>query len=220
MRNDILIQLNNKIVKCERCERLRNYCQQVAVDKRTSFSQETYWGKPVPHFGDLNAQLLVVGLAPAAHGGNRTGRMFTGDRSGEWLYRALFEHGFANQYSYETANDGLVLKNALITAVAHCAPPDNKPSREEIMNCQDYLEEILQTVPWKTILCLGQLAWNEVHKVLKVKPEQKFTHGARTSLENYSQVLASFHPSQQNTFTKKLTKPMFDEIFIKSKINL
>lgn len=177
-----------------------------------------YWGKPVPNFGDSTARLLIVGLAPAAHGANRTGRMFTGDRSGEWLYRALHKAGFANQATCADAKDGLKLTDCMITAVSHCAPPDNKPEPKEILNCQEYLEECFRELSPKVIVALGSIAWNAVfahftrqgfHKGAR----PKFSHAAVVKLENGLTVIGSYHPSQQNTFTGKLTEPMFDKVF-------
>src|SRR5882757_3927157 len=146
--------LNRQIVHCERCPRLRHYCRQVAEEKRRSFADWTYWGRPVPNFGDPQARLLIIGLAPAAHGGNRTGRMFTGDRSGDWLFRALYKAGVANQQNATDKNDGLELKGAIIAASCHCAPPDNKPTTEELATCSQYLTRVLALRSWRSALCL------------------------------------------------------------------
>jgi uracil-DNA glycosylase len=151
-------QLNRRIVACERCPRLRKYCQQVAVDKRRAYADWDYWARPVPNFGDTHAQLLVVGLAPAAHGGNRTGRIFTGDRSGDWLYRALHKSGFASQPTSEHRDDGLTLKNCAVTAVGHCAPPGNKLLPKEIANCRQWLIETIDLLQPRVFLALGQIA--------------------------------------------------------------
>lgn len=156
------------------------------------------------------ADRLIVGLAPAAHGANRTGRMFTGDRSGDWLYRALFKAGIANQPNSTNESDGLILNGVLITAIAHCAPPGNKPTKLEIKNCEEYLVELLESRKWRSVLCLGSLAWNEVAKHLRIKPMPKFMHG-QTATSNAIQVVASYHPSQQNTFTGRLTEAMMDD---------
>jgi uracil-DNA glycosylase family 4 len=180
----------------------------VAREKRKSFETWEYWGKPVPNFGDPQAQRLIVGLAPAAHGANRTGRMFTGDRSGDWLFRALHKAGVANLPAAESIEDGLTITGVLITAVCHCAPPDNKPLPSEIANCADFLSDLLAQKEWKSILCLGGLAWLRVHKHLDRKPP-KFAHGAVST--GNPRVIASYHPSQQNTFTGRLTEPMLDE---------
>jgi len=190
----------------------------VALEKRRAFRNDEYWGKPVPNFGDSQAELLIVGLAPAAHGANRTGRMFTGDRSGDWLFRALHKAGFANQSEATHREDGLVLSNCAITAVCHCAPPQNKPSREEISNCREWLDETLETLPVKVFLALGQISWRAVFGYFKEKEIwktafPKFGHGEVIELENGQVVVGSYHPSQQNTFTKRLTEPMFDKVF-------
>jgi len=168
--------------------------------------EETYWGRPVPAFGDPEATHLIVGLAPAAHGANRTGRMFTGDRSGDWLYRALHRAGVASQPESTSADDGLKLSGVLITATCHCAPPDNKPLPEEIANCSTYLSQILKGHDWQGVLCLGGIAWNQVAKTLGVRLPP-FGHGVRSG-----NLIASYHPSQQNTFTGRLTEPMLDEV--------
>lgn len=206
-----LAKLNEEVTGCERCPRLREWCLKVASEKRKSFAEDTYWGLPVPNFGDPDAKGLIVGLAPAAHGANRTGRVFTGDRSGDWLYRALFRAGLANQPTSEHVNDGLALHGAYVSMIAHCAPPDNKPLPEEILNCRPFLERILQQREWNTILCLGSIAWNEVFSQLNVKPRPKFSHGAAVQKEKLL-ILGSYHPSQQNTFTGRLTEEMLDEV--------
>lgn len=215
-------RLETDIVSCERCPRLVEYREAVADEKKKAHRNETYWGKPVPNFGDPKAGLLIVGLAPAAHGANRTGRMFTGDRSGQWLYRALHKAGFANQSSYENADDGLALKNCLITSTAHCAPPDNKPLPEEIANCREYLVRTFTLTKPRVILALGSIGWNAVFDHLKATGVWKgarpaFSHGAEVKLEDGRICIASFHPSQQNTFTGRLTEPMFDSIFARAK---
>jgi len=185
--------------------------ERVAHEKRKSFVDDVYWGKPVPNFGDPEATRLIVGLAPAAHGANRTGRMFTGDRSGDWLYRALHRAGVANQALSADANDGLALQGVLITAVCHCAPPDNKPTLDEIRTCRTFLEQTLASRPWQSILCLGGIAWAHTLTALGQKPVPKFAHGASVELDQLA-VFGSYHPSQQNTFTGRLTEEMLDEV--------
>lgn len=202
--------LNRRIVSCQKCPRLRSWCLEVAASKRKSFAEDVYWGLPVPNFGDPDARGLIIGLAPAAHGANRTGRMFTGDRSGEWLYRALHKAGLANQPVSDGTKDGLRLKNVLITAVAHCAPPDNKPTRQEVENCRPFLSEVIGSKNWATTLCLGALAWTEAHRLLNCSPP-KFAHGAMSYISGRT-IIASYHPSQQNTFTGRLTEEMFDDV--------
>lgn len=182
----------------------------MARTKRKAFEHWTYWGKPVPDLGDPNATRLIVGLAPAAHGGNRTGQVFTGDRSGDWLFRALHKAGAANMPRSETAADGLELYDVLITATCHCAPPDNKPTLDEMANCRDYLQEMLGSRPWKSILCLGSIAWNNVQKNL-AENLGPFGHRAVAMTKGGIKVVGSYHPSQQNTFTGRLTEPMLDD---------
>ena len=212
--------LNNTIINCRKCDRIMNWIKVISQTKTKRFSKETYWGKPVPSFGDPNAELLVVGLAPAAHGANRTGRMFTGDRSGEWLYKALYDFGFSNKPESLNREDELILNNCWITAALHCVPPSNKPNIEEILNCNTYLlTELKLLTNVKVILTLGSIAFDSViiasqqMEWIKDKKSYKFSHGALYNIENGIHIIASYHPSQQNTFTKKLTHKMFDEIF-------
>lgn len=170
-----------------------------------------YWGKPVPNMGDKDAKGLIVGLAPAAHGANRTGRLFTGDRSGDWLFRAMHKAGLATQAEAVSADDGLELIGTMISPVCHCAPPDNKPTRDEIENCRDWLTATFALQEWKAVLCLGGIAWNEVHRHLGVRPVPKFGHGVECKVGDLM-VLGCYHPSQQNTFTGRLTEEMLDSV--------
>jgi uracil-DNA glycosylase family 4 len=210
--------LNRQIVACKRCPRLLDWCRQVAEEKRRAYRDSDYWGKPVPNFGDAKARLLVVGLAPAAHGGNRTGRMFTGDRSGDWLYRALFKAGFANQPISTDREDGLELLDCAITAVCHCAPPDNKPLPAEIADCRGWLQETIDLCRVQVFVALGQIAWRAV---IDEARRRKWWHGKIPAFGHASVVsigerrilIGSYHPSQQNTFTGRLTEPMLDRVF-------
>ena len=210
-----LEQLNKEIIHCRKCPRLVEYREKIAREKRRSFRDWEYWGKPVPGFGDPQAKLLILGLAPAAHGGNRTGRVFTGDRSGDFLYKALYNAGFANQPSSTKRNDGLKLKDAYIAAVVRCAPPANKPLPSELANCRPYFERELQVIRPRAVLALGSIAMRAYLGGLKEKGEIKslaafpFRHGVRYKLPgDLPRLFASYHPSQQNTFTGKLTKAM------------
>jgi uracil-DNA glycosylase family 4 len=210
--------LNQQIVGCERCPRLRKYCRQIAQEKRRAFADWNYWGRPVPNFGDPAARLLVIGLAPAAHGGNRTGRMFTGDRSSDWLYRALHKAGFANQPTSVSADDGLRLIDCAISAAAHCAPPDNKPTLQELANCRPWLENTFDLINPQVIVALGQIGFRAALTQAKRRgwfagSMPKFGHAVTVELEEGRRIIASYHPSQQNTFTGKLTEPMFDRVF-------
>jgi uracil-DNA glycosylase family 4 len=216
----ILLTLQKQVIACKQCPRLVAWREQAAREKVKRFSDDEYWGKPLPSFGDPRARFLIVGLAPAAHGGNRTGRMFTGDRSGDWLFRALHKAGFANQPVSVNRGDGLQLTDCYITATARCAPPQNKLTTGEIANCRPYLLreiELLKNV--RVILGLGKIgfdnalkAFEEVYK-LRVMPRPKFGHGVEYQLNGKLTLMGTFHPSQQNTFTGKLTEAMFDKIF-------
>lgn len=210
--------LQRRIVACEACPRLRTYCRQVAQEKRRAFAAWDYWGRPVPNLGPPSARLLIVGLAPAAHGANRTGRMFTGDRSGEWLFRGLHKAGFANQPQGDSRDDGLTLIDCAITAVCHCAPPDNKPTTEELANCRPWLAETIDLVQPRVLLALGGIAWKAAlsearRRTWQTGRQPKFGHGEQAALSQGRWLLGSYHPSQQNTFTGKLTEPMFDAVF-------
>lgn len=211
---DGLEQLEQKIVDCRTCPRLTSWCAAVAVEKRAAYRDETYWSKPIPGFGDSHAEIVVIGLAPGAHGANRTGRIFTGDRSGEWLYRAMFRAGLANQPQSLHRGDGLRLHNAWVTVAVKCAPPANKPTPSERANCATYLETEFELLTnSRVIVCLGAIAYQTVCRQLKITPRPKFGHGVQVLAGRYT-VLCSYHPSQQNTFTGKLTEPMLDKIFV------
>ncbi len=218
-----LNSLNKEIISCRKCPRLVNWREEVARVKRKAYRDQDYWGKPVPGFGDPHARVLVVGLAPGAHGSNRTGRQFTGDASGDFLYPALFRAGFASQPNSVSRDDGLTLRDMYITASGRCAPPDNKPTTEELNACQPFLERELQIIHPKVIVCLGKIAFDKILKIFAARG-LKFAHGARYkldtdywSLNTGIWILCSYHPSQQNTLTGKLTKEMFDDIWKKAK---
>ena len=214
--------LNKKTVDCRKCPRLIEHCQTIAETKRRAYLDEDYWGGPVPNFGDPNAKLLVVGLAPGAHGANRTGRMFTGDRSGDWLFRALHKAGFANQAESTGLEDGLTLNGAAITNACHCAPPDNKPTRDEIENCREWFRSTIELLPVQVFVGLGQVGWLAVVDFARDQgwysgKLPKFSHGAELDLGDGRWLIGSFHPSQQNTFTGRLTEEMLDEVFNKAR---
>jgi uracil-DNA glycosylase family 4 len=211
--------LTEEIISCRRCERLVAWREQVAANPRASFAGEKYWAKPVPGFGDPHAWLCIVGLAPAANGGNRTGRVFTGDRSGDWLYAAMWRAGLANQPQSVSVDDGLHLSGAYVTAAVRCAPPENKPTPQEQRNCLGYVESELELLTEvRVVLALGDLAYRTVCGMLSIRPRPKFGHGAEVTAPNGLQVVCSYHPSQQNTFTGKLTEPMMDAVFERAKV--
>jgi uracil-DNA glycosylase family 4 len=217
-----LTQLNNQIIQCRKCPRLVEWREEVAQVKRKAYKDHEYWGKPVPGFGDPQARVLVVGLAPGAHGSNRTGRQFTGDASGNFLFPALFRAGFASQPEATSRADGLILKDMYITASGRCAPPDNKPTPEELNTCQPFLERELALIQPKVIVCLGKIAFDRILKIFAVKNSAwKFAHGATYNLQpsnlKPATLICSYHPSQQNTLTGKLTVAMFDDIWNKAK---
>jgi uracil-DNA glycosylase family 4 len=208
-----------EIADCRRCPRLVEWREQVAREKRASFAHEEYWGRPVPGFGDLGARLLVLGLAPAAHGANRTGRVFTGDRSGDFLFAALYRAGFANQPEAYAIDDGLELRDCFVTAAVRCAPPANKPLPSEKAACADWLErELALLEDARVVLCLGAFAWSAalttpvVYGAPTPRPRPAFGHGAEHATPNGRTLLGCFHPSQQNTFTGKLTPAMIDAV--------
>jgi len=208
--------LNKKIKNCTKCPRLASYIREVAKNKVRRFADQNYYGKPLSGFGDVNAKLLIVGLAPAAHGGNRTGRMFTGDSSGDWLTKIMYQYGFASIPTSQTLDDGLVLSNAYITAAVRCAPPKNKPTKEEMETCSDYLHQEYQILKNITvILCLGKIAYDAACKLIKVKPE-KFGHNKLFEYDSVK-VLTSYHPSKQNTQTGRLTWKEWSAVFQKAK---
>lgn len=213
---DLLRILNEEIETCRKCPRLVRHREKVAREKRRAFRDWTYWGKPVPGFGDSNAQLLILGLAPAGHGANRTGRMFTGDRSGDFLYAALHKAGFANQSTSLDRDDGLRLKDAYISATCRCAPPDNKPLPEEIANCRGYLEREMEILKPKAVLALGKIAWDAFLEILKrrgviaSRALFKFAHGAEAEVaKGAPRLFGMYHPSQQNTQTGRVTPGMY-----------
>ena len=216
-----LHRVQDQIVACELCPRLRQHCINIGVVKRRAYRQEIYWSRPVPSFGDPQARVLLLGLAPGAHGANRTGRMFTGDSSGDFLYRAMWKTGFASQPTARRADDGLELRDAYISASAHCAPPDNKPTPLEIAACRPFLEQELQLLPGiRVVIALGRIAFDNYLELLRAsgritrKSDYTFAHGHVTEIvDGLPYLLASYHPSQQNTSTGKLTEKMLVDVF-------
>jgi uracil-DNA glycosylase family 4 len=210
--------LNRQIIGCDRCDRLRRYCAQVAATRRRAYADWTYWGRPVPGFGDVNGRLWIIGLAPAAHGANRTGRMFTGDRSGDFLFAALHRAGYANQPTSVSRDDGLKLSDCYISAAVRCAPPGNRPSPQEAANCAAYLDREWELLGRKrVILALGRFAWDAAlelarRQAMPVASRPAFAHGAVLPLSRDLSLVGSYHVSQQNTFTGKLTLRMFDAV--------
>ncbi len=227
-----LVKLNSELIQCRKCPRLVAWREQVAREKRKAYKDQDYWGKPVPGFGDPAARVFVVGLAPGAHGSNRTGRQFTGDASGNFLYPALYRAGFASQPDSVSRFDGLILTDLYLSAVCRCVPPGNKPNAEEIANCQPYLEAELQLIRPKVIVALGRIAFESIVRIFSLQNSGwKFAHGAAYRFSNETcplpaehwllntdhWLLASYHPSQQNTLTGRLTTEMFDEIWKKAR---
>ena len=220
-----LSSIKRQVISCQRCPRLRAYCARVARQKRAAFREETYWGRPVPGFGDRHARMLVIGLAPAAHGANRTGRVFTGDRSGDFLMRAMHGAGFANQPTTQHARDGLKLTDAYINAVVRCAPPENKPTPREIRNCEPFLEaELAALTRMQVVVSLGKVAFDAYWHLMSTRgvtprPKPRFSHGLvyTDTNGNGPALVASYHPSQQNTSTGKLTALMLADVFTKAR---
>ncbi len=221
---DELALLQQSMTECRLCPRLVQFREEVAEKKRAAYRNWDYWGKPVPSLGSADARLLIVGLAPAAHGGNRTGRVFTGDRSGDFLFGTLHRFGFASQPSSQGKDDGLELRDAYITAAVHCAPPGNRPLPDEFRTCRRYLErELTLLTDVRVIVALGRIAWQEIVRARRdlgwpvPNPLPPFAHAATCYLDDSTVLICSYHPSQQNTSTGKLTQPMFDEVFRKAR---
>ena len=219
--------LADAITSCERCPRLRAHCREIARVRRRAFAEEAYWARPVPGLGDPNARLLIVGLAPAAHGANRTGQLFTGDSSGSWLYEALHRYGWSNQPNSLSREDGLRLTDCWITAAAHCAPPSNKPTTEELELCRPHLEaEIRLLKSVRVVLGLGRIGWERWLRAagwwdrLPARERPAFAHGAEATLPDGTVLVAAFHPSRQNTNTGKLTREMWYAVFERLRVIL
>ena len=212
-----LLALERRVTRCRRCPRLVEWRERVAREKRAAYADEEYWGRPVPGFGDPDATVYVLGLAPAAHGGNRTGRVFTGDRSGDWLFASLHRTGFASQPESRRRGDDLRLDGTFVAAAVRCAPPANKPLPEERDNCLPYAARELELLQVRVIVCLGAFAWDAACRLLSLRPKPRFGHLAEHAMAEGPVLLASFHPSQQNTFTGKLTEEMLDAVFIRAR---
>jgi uracil-DNA glycosylase family 4 len=212
-----LARLERDVIGCRACPRLVAWREQVAIDKRAAYRDEEYWGRPIPGFGDPAARIVVLGLAPAAHGANRTGRVFTGDRSGDWLFRAMHRAGLANQPESVSASDGLELHDAWVTAAVKCAPPANKPLPDERDACAPFLQREFALLPGtRVVVCLGQFGFQAACTHFGVRPRPRFGHGVEVTVDAGPTLICSFHPSQQNTFTKRLTEPMLDAVFARA----
>jgi uracil-DNA glycosylase len=212
-----LARLERDVIECRACPRLVAWREQVAIEKRAAYRDEEYWGRPIPGFGDPAARIVVLGLAPAAHGANRTGRVFTGDRSGDWLFRAMHRAGLANQPESVSATDGLELHDAWVTAAVKCAPPANKPLPDERDACAPFLQRELALLPGaRVVVCLGQFGYQAACAHFGVRPRPRFGHGVEVTVDGGPTLICSFHPSQQNTFTKRLTEPMLDAVFARA----
>jgi uracil-DNA glycosylase family 4 len=211
-----LAALEREIISCRRCPRLVEWREKVAREKRAAYSSETYWGRPVPGFGDPQARVVVLGLAPAAHGANRTGRFFTGDRSGDFLFSALHRVGLANRPVSRHREDGLRLKGLWISAAVRCAPPHNKPTPEERDACLPYAASELELLGTRVVVCLGAFAWDAALRIFRVSPKPRFAHGAEATADGVT-LLGCYHPSQQNTFTGVLTPAMLDAVLLRAR---
>ena len=212
-----LEELERRVIGCRRCPRLVEWRERVAAEKRAAFREEDYWGRPVPGFGDPCASVYVLGLAPAAHGGNRTGRVFTGDRSGDWLFGSMYRTGFASQPTSVARDDGLRLTGAFVAAAVRCAPPANKPLPSERDNCLPYAAEELELLRPRVIVCLGGFAWDAACRLLGLRPKPRFGHGAEHFAPDGPVLLGTYHPSQQNTFTGRLTEEMLDAVLLRAR---
>ncbi|WP_041298022.1 uracil-DNA glycosylase [Ilumatobacter coccineus] len=213
-----LVVLQRDIHDCRACPRLVEWRERVAVEKRAAFRDDHYWGKPISGFGDPAARIVILGLAPAAHGANRTGRMFTGDRSGDWLFRAMHRAGLANQAESVSADDGLALTDAWVTSAVKCAPPLNKPTIDERDACQPFLvRELGALTEAKVIICLGTFGFDAALRHFGIRPKPKFGHGVEVQVPDGPMLLGCYHVSQQNTFTKRLTEPMLDDVFARAR---
>lgn len=214
---DSLEKVRAEVIDCRRCPRLVEWREQVAREKRAAFRDWDYWGRPVPGFGDPHARLMIVGLAPAAHGGNRTGRVFTGDRSGDWLFASLYRTGFANQPESVHIDDGLELRDAYVAAAVRCAPPANRPTPEETENCRPYLEREFALLNPRVLVALGGFAYSAAAKLTGLRPRPAFGHGVEVRTPSGHTIICSYHPSQQNTFTGRLTTEMLDAVFARAR---